>query len=179
MGIQLKLFFYYTTKLIYGSEKKNDPVRNVSYNNNLICRNGFSIVIEKNNFPDGGQNDNGKDIRSNLTTWHKQRLMLTLPRSLLGLRYSGTPFHSRAMIRRDRIACRYAYNTSLTGMEHWEVEKWFFIFYMAIVNLSYLFVEIYTNKFIWPCNFRSGPSISKYDATSQFESTIKITVIYM
>lgn len=68
MGIQLKLFFYYTTKLIYGSEKKNDPVRNVSYNNNLICRNGFSIVIEKNNFPDGGQNDNSKDIRSNLTT---------------------------------------------------------------------------------------------------------------
>lgn len=68
MGIQLKLFFYYTTKLIYGSEKKNDPVRNVSYNNNLICRNGFSIVIEKNNFPDGGQNDNSKDIRNNLTT---------------------------------------------------------------------------------------------------------------
>lgn len=35
-------------------KKKNDLVRNVLYNNNLICRNGFLIVIEKNNFLDGG-----------------------------------------------------------------------------------------------------------------------------
>lgn len=64
-----KTFFLLYNQVDLRFGKKNiDPVKNVSYNNNLICRNGFSIVIEKNNFPDGGQNYNSKDIRSNLTT---------------------------------------------------------------------------------------------------------------